>query len=231
MFICLGDLILFLDYDEPGEGIFADMFGAENAHRYIDLRNQLRFDEARRFSRELWEAVGGEPWPMISERVGAQYAALFDVMPPGYLTYGNVDIPALWSDHVRSGHTVLDGQTIEVDGLRFGFVGGGLRTPMNTPFEISDEDFAAKVEALGEVDILCSHIPPAVPETTFDVVARRLERGSIRLLEYIRDVQPAYAVHGHVHNPMIPRVTVGRTQVINVGHFRARGTPYVLTVD
>ena len=27
MFVCLGDLILFLDYDDPSRGIFADLFG------------------------------------------------------------------------------------------------------------------------------------------------------------------------------------------------------------
>ena len=29
--ICLGDLVLFLDYDDPSGGIFADLFGADAA--------------------------------------------------------------------------------------------------------------------------------------------------------------------------------------------------------
>ena len=29
--ICLGDLLLFLDYADHGQGIFADLFGAEAA--------------------------------------------------------------------------------------------------------------------------------------------------------------------------------------------------------
>lgn len=33
LFICLGDLVLFLDYDDPDHGIFADTFGADNARR------------------------------------------------------------------------------------------------------------------------------------------------------------------------------------------------------
>lgn len=231
VFVCLGDLVLFLDYDNESQGIFADLFGPQNTRRYIDLRTQRRFDEARAFSRELWEAIGSQPWPAIAERVGAQYAEMFAAMPAGYLTYGNVDVPAMWAEYTRPDHTVLDGGTVEIGGLRVGFVGGGLRTPMHTPFEISDEEFAAKVEALGPVDIVCSHIPPAVPDATYDVVARRLERGSEALLAYIRDVQPRYALHGHVHQPLVPRVTVGRTQVVNVGHFRAAGRPYVVKVD
>ena len=228
LFICLGDLVLFLDYDDPGDGIFAEVFGPDNARRYIELRSQLRFDEARTFARELWEAVGAEPWTVISEKVNAQYAALFAAMPEGLLTYGNVDVPALWASHLRPGHEVVDGTTVDVGGIRFGFVGGGLRTPMRTPFEITDEEYAAKVAALGPVDVLCTHIPPAVPECTYDVVARRLERGSQALREYIEDIQPAFALHGHVHQPLTSRVSIGRTQVVNVGHFRSRGRPYVL---
>ena len=176
LFICLGDLILFLDYEDPQQGIFCDLFGPENTRRYLELRLQLRFDEARAFSRELWEAIGADPWQSISERVAEQYAALFAAMPDGLLTYGNVDIPAMWSDYVRAGQRIVDGAAVDVGGLRFGFVGGGLQTPYRTPFEISDEDFQAKVDRLGPVDILCSHIPPAVPEICYDVVARRAER-------------------------------------------------------
>ncbi len=231
VFICLGDLVLFLDYDDPQHGIFADIFGEGNTRRYIELRRRLQFDEARRFGRELWEAIGADPWTEISQKVEQQYADLFAVMPPGLLTYGNVDVPALWQQFLRPGHRVLDGDVATVAGLRIGFLGGGLQTPMRTPFEIPDEEYAAKVEALGEVDVVCSHIPPAVGDSVFDVVAQRLERGSRRLREYIEDVQPRYVLHGHVHQPLADRVTIGRTQVLNVGHFRARRRPFVLDID
>lgn len=51
---------------------------------------------------------------------------------------------------------------------------------MRTPYEISDEEYAAKIEAVGEVDVLCTHIPPEVPELVYDTVARRFERGAGR---------------------------------------------------
>src|SRR5579875_2025526 len=112
------------------------------------------------------------------------YADLFGAMPePAYLTYGNVDIPRLWPGHLRPGHRVLDGERAEIGGLTFGFVGGGLRSPYRTPNEIDDDAFAAKVEAVGAVDVLCAHIPPDIPELLFDTVARRMERGSRALLE------------------------------------------------
>ncbi len=231
VFVCLGDLILFLDYDDPAEGIFANLFGAANSARYIEMRRRFKFDEARAFSRELFESIGAEPWQAISEQVAAQYAKLFAAMPGGLMTYGNVDLPVMWPEYVRSDQQVLDGETVEIDGLRVGFVGGGLQTPYRTPFEISAEDFQRKVDQLGEVDVLCTHIPPAVPEICYDVVARRLERGSTALLRYIEEVQPRYAVHGHVHQPLASRTTIGRTEVVNVGHFRSLGQPYRLIVN
>jgi Icc-related predicted phosphoesterase len=227
--ICLGDLVLFLDYDDAGGGIFAEMFGADAASHLIELRTERRFEEARMFSRGLWAEVGDRQ-RTIEAAVRRQYAELFAAMPtPAYVTYGNVDLPPLWPDYAREGVHVLDGQTVEIGGRTFGFVGGGLRTPMRTPYEISDEDYAAKVAAVGAVDVLCCHIPPDVPELLYDVEARRLERGSAAILDAVRATQPDLVLFGHVHNPLSRRTRIGRTECVNVGHFRGLGTPYVLT--
>ena len=85
-----------------------------------------------------------------------------------------------------------------------------------------------KLDAVGAVDVICTHVPPAVPELPYDTVARRMETGSTALLEMIRRVQPRYAFFGHVHNPLARRVRVGRTECVNVGHFRATRTPYAI---
>src|SRR5215470_1300441 len=52
--ICLGDLLLFIDYADHSLGIFPDLFGAENARTLVDLRSAGRFDEARAHSAGLW---------------------------------------------------------------------------------------------------------------------------------------------------------------------------------
>ncbi|MFF8745877.1 MULTISPECIES: metallophosphoesterase [Streptomyces] len=226
--ICLGDLVLFLDYADHSRGIFPDLFGVENADRIVALRTARRYDEARAFGRELW--AGRDRNAEILGAVRRQYAELFAAFPtPTYATYGNVDVPDLWPEYTRPGTTVLDGERVEIGGRVFGFVGGGLRTPMNTPYEISDEEYAAKVEALGEVDVLCSHIPPEVPELTYDTVARRFERGSPALLEAIRTTRPRYALFGHVHQPLVRRMRIGATECVNVGHFASTGTPWALS--
>ncbi|MFD9796837.1 metallophosphoesterase [Streptomyces sp. NPDC059070] len=225
--VCLGDLVLFLDYADHSRGIFPDLFGVENADRLVALRTARRFDEARELGRSLWAGLDRDA--AIESAVRRQYAEMFAAMPtPTYATYGNVDIPALWPQYAGPGTTVLDGERIEIGGRVFGFVGGGLRTPMRTPFEISDEEYAAKVEALGEVDVLCSHIPPEIPELVYDTVARRFERGSRALLEAIRRTKPRYSLFGHVHQPLARRVRVGRTECVNVGHFAATSAPFAL---
>ncbi|MFF8602921.1 metallophosphoesterase [Streptomyces sp. NPDC015232] len=227
--ICLGDLVLFLDYADHSRGIFPDLFGVGNADRLVELRTDRRFDEARELGRRLWDELGIDRATAIESAVRRQYAEMFAALPtPTYATYGNVDIPRLWPEYAGPGTTVLDGERIELDGLVFGFVGGGLQTPMRTPYEISDEEYAAKVEALGEVDVLCSHIPPDLPELTYDTVARRFERGSRALLDAIRRTRPRYALFGHVHQPLARRMRVGATECVNVGHFASTGRPWTL---
>jgi Icc-related predicted phosphoesterase len=227
--ICLGDLLLFLDYADHGQGIFPELFGADAARELIALRTAQRFDEARAMSAQLWAGLSGDPRQHIDQAVSRQYAELFARMPvPAYLTYGNVDLPRLWDPQMRPGQRVLDGERIELGGWTFGFVGGGLRSAYRTPNELDDDVFAAKVAAVGEVDVLCAHIPPDVPDLLFDTVARRMERGSQALLESIRTTQPRYALFGHVHQPLASRLRIGRTECVNVGHFRATGQPFVL---
>jgi Icc-related predicted phosphoesterase len=228
--ICLGDLILYVDYDDPGNGIFADLFGAEAAVRLVELRTQQRFEEARAFSASLTNGSSDDQRrAMFTEAVRRQYATTFAAMPtPAYLTYGNVDIPALYPEFAKDGVLVLDGATVDLGGRTFGFVGGGLRTAYRTPYEISDEDYAAKVAAVGAVDVLCCHIPPALPELLYDVRARRFERGSEAVLDAIRDTQPGLVVFGHVHNPLVRRRRIGRTECVNVGHFRSTGVPFLI---
>jgi Icc-related predicted phosphoesterase len=227
--VCLGDLLLFLDYDDHGSGIFADLFGAEAAARLIELRTAGRFDEARDWSAGRWAQVGADRQAVIDGAIRRQYESMFAVMPvPTYLTYGNVDVPHLLREQLRDGLRVLDGEVVEIGGRTFGFVGGGLHTRYRTPYEIDDDVYAAKVAAVGRVDVLCSHIPPDVPDLLFDTVARRLERGSGALLDAIRETQPELVLFGHVHNPLARRVRIGRTECINVGHFRGTGAPYAL---
>lgn len=103
--ICLGDLVLFLDYADHARGIFPDLFGVENADRLVELRTARRFEEARAFGSRLWAGIGTDRAAAIEKAVRGQYAEMFAAFPtPTYATYGNVDMPNLWPEYAGLRH-------------------------------------------------------------------------------------------------------------------------------
>jgi Icc-related predicted phosphoesterase len=234
--VVLGDLVDFVDYVDPARGILGHVFGSEMSARFGQLRAAGKPGETRAFIREAWSRFP-DPAAVVDEAVREQYTALFAAMTtPTYAIPGNVDVAALWPEFARPGVCQADGRVVTIGGLRFGFVGG---TPLPagtapfrggawTPHVLAAEDYTAAVEGLDELDVLCSHAPPAVPELAYDVVSRRSEAPSAALLGRIRRDRPRAALFGHVHQPLAQRCRVGRTECVNVGHFRQTATPYVL---
>ncbi|MDU0288440.1 metallophosphoesterase [Saccharothrix longispora] len=234
--VVLGDLVDFVDYYDHGKGILGRVFGPEKVEVFARLRRGRAGAETVRYMRSLWAGLDNAA-EVVREAVQEQYAELFSVMTaPTYATPGNVDDPDLWPDFARDGVHVLDGEVAEIGGLRFGFAGGAVLHPGIVPnrrgpwrpYLRTEEDFGAALARLGEVDVLCTHVPPAVAELTYDVVARRPELGSPSLLGVIERDQPRWSVFGHVHQPLARRVRVGWTECVNVGHFQRTGTPHVL---
>ena len=117
----------------------------------------------------------------------------------------------------------MDGDVVELAGLRWGIVGGGVQTPLGIPGEVSEVSWRAKLEAIGSVDVVGTHMPPRIPWYCYDVVAKKFEPGSAALIGYILERQPERALFGHVHHPLVGMGHLGSTQLVNVGHFRADG--------
>ena len=221
--LLLGDLINFLDYISM-TGILTEVFSVEAVEEVVRLRTAGKVEDARRVMHERSAGREDEIRSEIGARVHRQYEEIFAALPePTYLILGNVDNPALAHSFAAQhpGVHEPDGQVVMLEGERFGFVGGALPTPLHVAGEITEEEMRAKVEGLGEVDVLCSHIPPAIPELCYDTVARKSEQGSKDLLAYIEDVQPRRAYFGHIHQPLTSALWVGRTLCVNVGYFRA----------
>lgn len=238
--IVLGDLLDFVDYQAHDRGILGTLFGAENVGKFARLRREGTREETIAFSRSLWESLD-DPAGAVEEAIREQYAALFGAMAaldvPTYATPGNVDAPDLWAEYAGAGITVVDGEVMEIGGLRFGFVGGAVlpegavlrRTnPVWRPYLRTHEEFDAVIGGLDKVEVLCTHVPPAFPELTYDVVARRHEIGSDALAMLIAQQQPRWSLFGHVHQPLSARLRAGRTECRNVGHFKVTERPYVL---
>lgn len=235
--IVLGDLLDFVDYHNHEGGILGRLFGADKVAQFAELRRGKQHLAAGAFIRSLWSGLE-DAADQVEEAIREQYSALFAAMTtPTYATPGNVDVPALWPDYARDGLTVLDGEGTEIGGLRFGFVGGGVLRPGATlrrtgvwlPYLRPEAEFVDAVAGLGPVDVLCSHVPPAVPELVYDVIARRPELGSPALLDGVRKYRPRWAVFGHVHQPLAARMRIGPTECVNVGHFQRTGVPYALS--
>ena len=191
--VVLGDLVDFVDYHDPAGGILGRVLGPEVSARFGQLRAVRAPGRAGApTSGERWAALP-DPAAVVEEAVREQYAALFAAMTaPTYAIPGNVDLPAALAG-VRPARGVparRPGRRT-IGGLRFGFVGGaplpagrerrtaaarGTRTscaPRTTPRPWTGS---------APVDVLCSHVPPAVPELAYDVVARRAEAPSAALL-------------------------------------------------
>lgn len=222
--LILGDLVNLTDY-RTGEGITADIFGLDRSRAIAQARAAGDYHEMRR----LWiSAVDGrddEVRRLFADGVVGQYREMTAALEgaTGYVTFGNVDRPSVLREHLPEGLRFVDGEVLEVDGVRIGVVGGGIATPLGAAGEVSDEDMARKLDAMGPVDVLCSHLPPAVESLHLDVVTGRLERASQPILEYLRSTQPILHLFGDVHQPQASRWRVGRTRCRNVGYFRATG--------
>jgi Icc-related predicted phosphoesterase len=234
--VVLGDLIDFVDYHDPQGGILGRLFGPEVTSRFARLRSAGEPGEMGEFVRSLWSRLD-DPTAVIDAAIREQYAELFAAMSaPTYATPGNVDRPDLWPEFASDRVRVLDGEVAEIGGLRFGFLGGaplppGVQPRSSAPWRAymrTAEEFAAAAGRLRDVDVLCSHVPPAVPELAYDVDARRPEMSSGELLGIIRRDRPRTALFGHVHQPLCTRTRIGCTECVNVGHFRITGAPYVL---
>lgn len=218
----LGDLINFIDYRDH-TGIVTAVAGREFVDRIIQLRTVGDFTAAGELWREYSKGREEELRGRYTEEIAAAYvdicAALEGV--EAYVTYGNVDNPVVMEAHLPDTATFVEADVIEVDGMRIGLVGGGVPT-INSPGEISDEVMTARLASIGPVDVLCTHVAPAIRPLAADVIGGR-EKGSPAVLEYIREHQPAHHYFGDIHQPQAVGWHIGATYSRNVGYFRATG--------
>ncbi len=188
------------------------------------MRAEGKFDESRQVLREVAAGREDELRGLFFTKIDEQTKMFCAEIPSNVIvTYGNVDVPDLIRRYLPAGVRFVDGDAITLDGVRFGFVGGGL-PKVGIPGEVPLDAYEEKVANLGPVDVLCAHVPPSVDDLTFDVVADYHEPGSAALLSYIEEHKPAVMYFGHVHQPRVQDARVGATRVVNVGsYYRSTG--------
>ena len=230
--LILGDLINLLDY-RTQEGIIVDVLGREFGVEVAGHRAAGDYTALR----QAWTTIVGERRDAvraaIDDAVVVEYdkcrAALKSAV--GFCTYGNVDNPVLLKDSLPATMKFVDGEVVEIGGLRFGFVGGGISTPMAGAGEVTDDEMNRKLGAIGPVDVLCSHLPPAIDSLCTDVITGRRERSSQPILEYLRAHQPIRHFYGDVHQPQASTWRLGTTRCQNVGYFRATKRPVIFEFE
>ena len=220
--LVLGDLLNFVDY-RTGLGIAADVYGREHALEFIRNRKTGDWEANRRLWRRTIAGREEELAVRTRREVRRQYAGAREALAGAetYVTFGNVDWPEEMQAGLSGATRFVDGEVVEIEGYSVGFAGGGVPTPANARGEVPHEVMAGKLEALGEVDILCTHVAPSVGPLHRDVITGVLERSSSVVLDYLLAYQPRYHYFGDIHQPQAYSWRVGKTVCRNVGYFRA----------
>ena len=222
--LVLGDLINYIDY-RTNEGIVADISGRHVVDEFVRIRATDGNDAASTFWKTEWAESAAELAGRYDDATEAAYRDVCGALEGSraYVTYGNVDRPKMLAENLPAGTRFVDAEVVEIEGIRVGFAGGGLAR-IGTPGEVSEAEMKDKLDRLGSIDILATHIPPAVPALSYDVIGGR-EKGSVAILEFLEREQPGYHYFGDIHQPRATMWRIGSTQCINVGYFRATGRP------
>jgi Icc-related predicted phosphoesterase len=187
------------------------------------------------FARLLTERV--EEWvKMADERLAGQNVRCL-------ISAGNDDLFEV-DEVLKSSKTIeaLDGEIVDLDGFEMLGLGYSNMTPWDCPRDITEEQLAAKIDALAggiqrmDQAVFCIHVPPydsgldAAPELTQDMSMvldpigqpNMVPVGSTAVREAILKYQPMLGLHGHIHESRGVR-QLGRTTLVNPGSEYAEG--------
>ncbi len=143
---------------------------------------------------------------------------------------GNMDLPQHDQMMERLGVS-LDSRGVKVDGIGFFGVSAAPVSPMHTPYEISEEEIARRIEAgfvqVEEcpVKVFVPHAPPY--GTKVDIIHIGLHVGSTAVRDFIEEKAPAVVVCGHIHEGRGQDVLEG-SRIVNCG---AAMNGYFATID
>ncbi len=135
---------------------------------------------------------------------------------------GNMDLPEVDGTLETLGISV-NGKGTVIEGVGFFGVSASPHSPLHTPYEISEDEIARRIQAGYELvqaartNILIPHAPPY--RTKVDRIFSGLHVGSRAVREFIEREQPSVCVCGHIHEAR-GQDTIGQTKVVNCGPAR-----------
>ena len=112
--------------------------------------------------------------------------------------------------------TVLHGTGIEIDGVPFFGIGGGIPiTPFGAwSYDFSEADAAHLLRGCPVGAVLVSHSPP---KGAVDLSSSGRNLGSTAVRDAVIRVRPQLVVCGHIHGSAGQQVMLGSTPVVNAG--------------
>jgi len=162
--------------------------------------------------------IGAGDFANVRQGISTCIEILRGIQKPTVLVAGNnesyeelVGACAGWS-----AAAVLHGKAIEISGVPFFGIGGGIPV---TPFgdwswDFSEEDARRLLAACLPKAVLVSHSPP---KGAVDRSSSGQSLGSIAVREAVIRLEPRLVVCGHIHASAGNREMLGKTPVINAG--------------
>lgn len=151
---------------------------------------------------------------------------------PLFVVAGNMDSPSFDPLFDRLG-VGINARGLLLKDIGFFGVSGSPFTPMHTPYEIAEQEIAARAESgflevrSARVTVFVPHAPPY--RSALDTVFFGRHVGSTAVREFIEKRQPDVVVCGHIHEARgVDRI--GRSQIVNCGYAGA-GSYAVITID
>lgn len=132
---------------------------------------------------------------------------------------GNCDSPAIDERLVELG-TSIHGRGVSVDGVGFAGASASPLSPLHTPYELPDEEYARHgavglaAIAASRVRIFCPHAPPY--GTACDRLSSGEHVGSPALRALVDRERPDLVLCGHIHESRAVD-SLGATTVVNPG--------------
>ena len=184
---------------------------------FSDIHRDL--DQARRIAERARDAdvlVAAGDFGSVRRGVEQLIDMLVVVETPTVLVAGNnesVDELREACGGWRAAH-VLHGDGVEIDGVSFWGLGGGIpTTPWPWSWDLTEDEASRALGSCPDgVDVMVLHSPP---HGHLDGGRRSL--GSKALLDGIERVKPRVAVCGHIHECAGESTTVGPTRLFNLG--------------
>jgi uncharacterized protein len=132
---------------------------------------------------------------------------------------GNMDSPAIDARLADLG-VALDGRSVDFGDIGVFGVSAAPRSPLHTPYELSDEELERRVQAGFatvkdcRVKVFCPHAPPR--DTACDRLRSGEHVGSAVIRTFVERHQPDLVLCGHIHESR-GADEIGTSRVVNPG--------------